>query len=913
MIINKDGRELQSGSVMYFDTTSIRLHTNINLFVVTQTSLTSLSATMRNDIEQDSEVLNLYEVSGQTIADTEIIDLANVQYSKSNNRHIYKINVKFSPDVYGDFSNQVIITYVEAGNTYTTLLNVQGTAVEQKDSLVVTMQNFKKFITDDYYTAFFETDWKEDKKDFELLNRKRKEFILEMFELTGFTGAYKSLLAQLQYFGYGELLTIKELWKGVNSDVEPAIKQTDILASVQTQLDKSLVSYTKTNLMRLVYQINQEEVSSNPPHVDGDNQPLYVNILYDTDKILIKLYALERILEKDFLPLNSKIVEISGEYQSLVGHEVTYWLKWSGISDYSLSENLLQDMTFAYEESSVQIKRHYIDTEAWSIEYDDAGTPGDLTDDIPGYIPGITTALFDKTFFEIENEYLRDSTDQVDLAKLYSGDFGIIQLNASFDASAFNRYQFILYKNDDTDGSYISPIRDISAIGDSILVGVRDVGTYRLVLYLYDNFGGATIVSIPDDMTIVNVATDFEIFQTTIEATIDEKRLDLLSTFASMDNTQYPIVEPLDWETLDVNTFDPDTSIFRAVGYYAKEYDMSSTYTQINNLSGIQIQKFAGTAIQAYGYKYGTLLIDVIGDNAVAGERGFYLKQYSVHANNYISSNFLPGAISEEEFLQALISQANNQVDNFYTKFTYAIEYLNLDDDINLPSVPMLRIIAKDIGNVVNKFYYSAIETGDAEVIDIDDGVVYFTLDSNLMCHYNGSIVAGDFAITLGETSYILLDASFIDIDDAMTKIQALLDSENLNIVLQKVEADYVNQADYILFSSRDNMKVSHGALGLNISETRGLPANSLKKIPFGSDVRLAEPLYAFISKESKLRNLDVNWVLKNSLTGDIVSEQSSYAFRAILLEPGAYDLELHSTDDYGINTRIRKGVFLVS
>lgn len=887
-LYNHKGSEIADRSTIYFDKTAVELHSSINLFVISSVQLDSLSVRT-----EETNEINLYEIVGSEVQQTEELNLSNVQQYTDNAKFIYKLNIKFSPTSDRTIYNKLNIQYSSGTATVNRTINLIGVAEDQKDNLIVLLANFKRFITDDYYTAFYDTDASEHKKDVKFLNRKRKEFIVQLQEITGYSNSYRSLLAAIDYFGYNELLSIREMWKAVSEETKPEYKSTTVLNKVLTKIDNSLLGYKKTNQLQLVYQINTEDTEQ-PTH-DSDGFPYYINVLYDVDAVLIKLYAVKRILEQQFLPMHAKIVEITGEYQSTVAQEVTVWQSLAEVVDIDLTRNTRSEAKFEYDSYEVKIQRHHIDTDAWSIDFD--------LFDIPGYKNGISTALFSKKYFKIEEEYIRDSDVEVDMSRFYSSDFGIIKLLMDVDKQEYNRYQVALYKGDENEEVYVSEILDIADMQETMLIGVRDTGLFKAVVYLYDNYGGSVTISQDTKVSVINQPSDFKIYRVAEAAADKVKNLELFSSFLTNSTDAYPktypSVEPIDWETLSVNTFDPLNSTYTAVSNMEVDYDIISTYTRIQQLSGIQIQKLHTTAIQSYGYKYGTLLLDIFGDGTET-ERSFCLKNFEGHEDIWITANF--DAAEPEKTIQTLITEAITAED-FYSNFTYSLEYFNDADDTDIPSKPMLRIIAKDISRTADSFY---IKTNNVEVFSSEDVEVYFPMSSYSMLYYNGSTASDDIKIVINGTEHTEEAVEFLSIQEVVDYLEDFFESVEVRAVVAVVE----NKA--ISIAASVDIDISHIAIGKNSQMRRGLLAADLLNVQYGENLRLAEPIYAFIDTDTKLRNSDIRWTMTNSLTSEIVAVQKSAVFRAVVLKPGSYDIILESNDEYGNNVKRRNGCILI-
>ena len=152
--------------------------------------------------------------------------------------------------------------------------------------------------------------------DWTLINRKRKELLLEYSNIFPYMGSYKALINILKFYGY-QNVHMKEYWKNVDMDSPNfgKFRQTNIIDIFTTkpdpQLSKLIPSkiYKKTNLFGLFYDIT---VATN--QYDENGTPIVEEVYrFTPEEVLIKLFALKRKLIQYFLPLNAKIVDIIGE------------------------------------------------------------------------------------------------------------------------------------------------------------------------------------------------------------------------------------------------------------------------------------------------------------------------------------------------------------------------------------------------------------------------------------------------------------------------------------------------------------------------------------------------------------------------------------------------------------------------
>ena len=189
------------------------------------------------------------------------------------------------------------------------------------------------------------------------INEKRKELLVTGEEIFPYIGSYKGLINALKFFGYQDL-RIKEYWLNLNYKslkLESPLQQNQsFLNSIKTQQSKgysqsyqvgdvldnensgkykltqtygpdnkgnyvlsvtsedSLLpsrTYKKTSLFGLYYDLNKTTDG-----IDEFGYPIVVDAFkFTQEEVLIKIFALKERLKKDYLPLNARIIDITGE------------------------------------------------------------------------------------------------------------------------------------------------------------------------------------------------------------------------------------------------------------------------------------------------------------------------------------------------------------------------------------------------------------------------------------------------------------------------------------------------------------------------------------------------------------------------------------------------------------------------
>lgn len=207
-------------------------------------------------------------------------------------------------------------------------ITIYSETVGEDERLKIMTQNLGYNIVAKDSTIFKDIDVSEALPDYQEINEKRKEILLEGHNIYTFIGSYKGLINAIKFFGYNNL-QVKEFWKNVNSNSEKFGKYIQsnpigIFNPIVELNDKKITlpnkNFRKTSLFSLIYKINKIRED----FYDIDDLPLTEETSdFTIEEVLIKLFGLKEKLEKDFLPLNAHIKEIVGEAEFFGLQELT--------------------------------------------------------------------------------------------------------------------------------------------------------------------------------------------------------------------------------------------------------------------------------------------------------------------------------------------------------------------------------------------------------------------------------------------------------------------------------------------------------------------------------------------------------------------------------------------------------------
>ena len=240
-------------------------------------------------------------------------------------------NIALSSDKEGFHIRTLNVYATEDGNEVKVAeIKVYGEVVAEDERLKSLLTNMALNLDEMDYLIFRDSDIKDLSVDYKLLNRKRKELLLQASTIKPFIGTYKALLGIIDFFGYNNV-SLREYWLNINEQSEgfgkmmvvPVANQTEVGFLAKKSKNKNLPNSNqkKTSRFSLAYRLNVPTGKLNEfdlPEVEEITD-------FSPDEILIKLYALKRKLQKEYLPLNAKIVDITAEGDYFDGVNQRVW------------------------------------------------------------------------------------------------------------------------------------------------------------------------------------------------------------------------------------------------------------------------------------------------------------------------------------------------------------------------------------------------------------------------------------------------------------------------------------------------------------------------------------------------------------------------------------------------------------
>jgi len=407
---------------------------SFSLMIPVADNITTFSATIVSNETESWDIIYRSTLTGN-VEVYNILDLSDVVLRTATNYKSLPFGVTFCPKYINgepilddNFEPKsfgtLFIQYTIDSVLYNVELDINSLIVDYNLHTPEQLDVFNLKVDNDMYEAFKDTPIRQPYKDRKILNQKRRELLMRQNTIKTFQGAYKSLLSVLDFFGYGDLLSIREIW--ANAD---KVVTTDVTNEVLDFIDNRLAVFTKTNNIQLVYQINATDGT-----FDDRGIPFYINVLIDTELVLYKMFLIRDILEDDYLPVNVKITDIIGEYTQPVITNLGSWdnpthcinIQGSGTKD----DNYLK-----IEQSDLVISNRFVLTnEGVFLDYN----PNTDTRDRSQYVLGVNS------YKQLVAYFLEDGRQKILSSEWY------YTTNIAFDVET--KTVFTLKKNSDVDG-----------------------------------------------------------------------------------------------------------------------------------------------------------------------------------------------------------------------------------------------------------------------------------------------------------------------------------------------------------------------------------------------------------------------------------------------------------------------------
>jgi hypothetical protein len=212
-------------------------------------------------------------------------------------------------------------------------ITVGGTYYDEIEELVINGRNMGINLPKDIVRSFYNTGFHNDVIDMNVWNSKIKEYLINYMKLRGETGNFRNILNTLQWFGYGDKISINKLLKTDNNFINQYINDNfniynDIIQSYKLFKNTTYITLALDGIIESdelnKYNFNEEFWGEGKPktqdlfntyiseRIDETNIE-YVRQYYNYgfNELALKLACLRYYFEKYFLPIHIKIYRAS--------------------------------------------------------------------------------------------------------------------------------------------------------------------------------------------------------------------------------------------------------------------------------------------------------------------------------------------------------------------------------------------------------------------------------------------------------------------------------------------------------------------------------------------------------------------------------------------------------------------------
>lgn len=277
-----------------------------------------------NVVEYDTAEYNLDngstdELDGVVYVDgepTSIDENATLKVKLTNsqiNKKALKLNFYLYSEEEGEIFRNLSLYYKKDNIKYKIAEIVfMGEAEAQDERYSNVLNIFNRDIVEESYNAFKDSDITNLDKDAIFINQKRKELLVTGNDIFPYIGSYRAFINAFKFFGYSDF-RLKELFENVTLNNEKVNKY--LAVDVPMDLDNmknyrfpNPKKFKKTAKFSIVFDLLKDT-----GEVDSDGVPIYEEYISDIEELFLKLYFLRKYLKKYFMPLHSRIVDITAE------------------------------------------------------------------------------------------------------------------------------------------------------------------------------------------------------------------------------------------------------------------------------------------------------------------------------------------------------------------------------------------------------------------------------------------------------------------------------------------------------------------------------------------------------------------------------------------------------------------------
>lgn len=219
------------------------------------------------EVKLDSKIFNLVDV--KNISSEENINMNDFSYKditklytknyttegykyylNSQGLYLHMIYIAASSDVEGEFLDNLYINNEQ--------FTIGSSFWPEYEPHKINLGNLGVEFPESIIKAIYDTNVHEEDIDYITLNRKRKELLIEYWNIIASKGSYQSLYNSLNWFEYGDLIKIKEFWKNKDN----RYNHNELNSILSNEIKNTLSEYSKTTYLGLYLALYKNELNA---------------------------------------------------------------------------------------------------------------------------------------------------------------------------------------------------------------------------------------------------------------------------------------------------------------------------------------------------------------------------------------------------------------------------------------------------------------------------------------------------------------------------------------------------------------------------------------------------------------------------------------------------------------------------
>lgn len=335
--------------------------------------------------------------------------------------------------IYFTASSKIAGEYIGEFYIGNDVYNIGADFYEENENLYINLSNFGLEIPESIQKTIYEANVHEDKRDNILINRKFKELLINYWDIIANRGSYKSLINSINWFEWGDILKLREVWKKDNG-IKTIFDTRELSSMMSDKYIDTLSNYAKTTYYALY--VPKESVTDeydtelNPVTIDNSSQWKWPVV-----DIMIKMSLLGHFYETYFMPIHLDLIHSTIEdvvfTNTIKTNNGALVDRFDNVYDFeSVNCNLMGNEEFLLNNVSCQVNKFTQMSTQWNGEED--------YDDI--YIIGVDDVVDTVTENDIKTFY----------SQIYNGPGVLVPIELSFklNSNDFIKSEKVTYVHD---------------------------------------------------------------------------------------------------------------------------------------------------------------------------------------------------------------------------------------------------------------------------------------------------------------------------------------------------------------------------------------------------------------------------------------------------------------------------------